>query len=182
MTGRPGSGKTESEEDLWERAVKDVRPLPGKTVKRRLPDSPVRNGKAAALPPVFPAQVIKKTEQPASKNKKDSSQSDGHTLRRLTRGQMDIDGRLDLHGHTLNTAQAALIRCVERARTEGYRCLLVITGKGEPGQNGRGAIRRELPHWLELPPLSQIVLNCRPARPEHGGSGAFYLLLRRTRT
>ena len=92
---------------------------------------------------------------------------------------MEIDGTLDLHGHTRNSAHAALIRFVERAQEKSARILLVITGKGSMENGERGVLRRELPHWLELHPLKEAVLSHPPARPEHGGSGALYLILRR---
>ena len=44
-----------------------------------------------------------------------------------------------------------------------------------------GVLRRNLPRWLTESPVRQIVLRLEPARSQHGGDGAFYVLLRRKR-
>jgi DNA-nicking Smr family endonuclease len=40
-------------------------------------------------------------------------------------------------------------------------------------------LRHQLPHWLSLPPLRAIVLQVSEAHLKHGGSGAFYVYLRK---
>jgi len=57
--------------------------------------------------------------------------------------------------------------------------LLVITGKG---RGGEGALRRLVPHWLAGGEHGSRVLRATAARPQHGGEGALYVLLRRKRT
>lgn len=105
---------------------------------------------------------------------------DRRSFTRLKRGQMPIDARLDLHGMTLTVAYGAVVGLVGHARRRGQRCLLIITGKGF-ALAGTGALRRELPRWLETPPLSEQILAYTEAQPGHGGGGAFYVLLRRQR-
>ena len=100
---------------------------------------------------------------------------DGGTQRRLFRGEVLIDARLDLHGMTAARAQTHLIKLLVSAANEGYRCVLVITGKGS------GVLNGHVPNWLKQPPLSPHVLALAEARPKDGGSGAFYVLLRRKR-
>jgi DNA-nicking Smr family endonuclease len=58
--------------------------------------------------------------------------------------------------------------------------LLVVTGKGEGREEG-GVLRRLLPLWLEEGSHRGAILAIAPARRQHGGEGAFYLLLRRKR-
>ena len=58
--------------------------------------------------------------------------------------------------------------------------LLVITGKGSPGSGG-GVLRRNLPRWLMSGEHAHRVLKIEGAQPRHGGSGAYYVLLRRRR-
>ena len=100
---------------------------------------------------------------------------DGATQRRLFRGEVPIDLRLDLHGMTAARAQKQLIRFIETAGNDGFRCVLVITGKGS------GVLNGHVPNWLKQLPLSRHVLALAEARPKDGGSGAFYVLLRRKR-
>ena len=100
---------------------------------------------------------------------------DGSTQRRLTRGEFLIDLRLDLHGMTSARAHKRLIQFIVSAAHDGCRCVLVITGKGS------GILNGHVPNWLKQRPLSLHVLALAEARPKDGGSGAFYVLLRRKR-
>lgn len=101
--------------------------------------------------------------------------------RKLRRGSVAIGGRLDLHGMTRSEAHRAVGRFLSALAERGERVALVITGKGEPkGGGGRtGVLRAEFPHWIGDGALARIVLAWRPAAPQHGGAGAFYVLLRR---
>ena len=108
---------------------------------------------------------------------------------RLRKGRMRIEGRLDLHGHTQADAHRALIAFVQDAYARDLRCILVITGKGadRDSQDGfmpdreKGVLRRQVPLWL-AGGLGRMVLAVESARPQHGGDGAYYVLLRRRRT
>ncbi len=114
--------------------------------------------------------------------------------RRLNQGKIEPEARLDLHGLTRDEARARLTAFLLAAQARGLGLVLVITGKGRGGRlesaldimpeaqgATAGAIRLEFPDWLAAPPLAQIVLDARPAHRRHGGSGAFYLTLRRAR-
>ena len=100
---------------------------------------------------------------------------DGSTQRRLFRGEVPIDSWLDLHGMTAARAHNQLIQSIVLAADDGRRCVLVITGKGS------GVLNGHVPNWLKQPPLSFHILALAEARPKDGGSGAFYVLLRRKR-
>ena len=103
---------------------------------------------------------------------------------RLRRGQYPIDGRLDLHGLTRDRAHAAVTRFLLDGVARDWRCLLLITGKGQKNKMGGGEVgvlKSELPRWLAEPPLRPLILATVSARPQHGGEGAVYLLLRRRR-
>ena len=104
---------------------------------------------------------------------------------RLRRGKLEPEDRLDLHGLTLAAAHPRLVRFVTEAHLAGKRLILVITGKGR-GKTGEGpipsrigALRHEVPVWLAQAPLSRFVLQVVPAHPKHGGTGAYYVYLRR---
>jgi DNA-nicking Smr family endonuclease len=103
---------------------------------------------------------------------------DRRSSERLHRGRLPIEGRLDLHGMTQAAAAERLAGFIERSEAAGKRCLLVITGKGLA--NG-GILRDQVPRWLNLPPNRGRVLAFDYARPQHGGSGALYVLLKRRR-
>lgn len=102
---------------------------------------------------------------------------DGNTAQRLRRGQYPIDASLDLHGYNREKAHHLLQSFIHGHYARGSRCLLVITGKGAVGG---GVLRAQLPQWLNEPDLRPLVLAFDTAR-QHGGSGAFYVLLKRKR-
>ena len=105
---------------------------------------------------------------------------DRRTAQKLKRGQIPIEARLDLHGMTQAEAQIALNEAVGRARALGKRCLLVITGKGTT-RNQVGVLKKMVPRWLKDPVNQERVLAIQNARPQHGGAGAVYVLLRKQR-
>jgi DNA-nicking Smr family endonuclease len=98
--------------------------------------------------------------------------------RRLTRGRDAIAARIDLHGMTQDVARVALTAFFRRAGDEGWRAILVITGKGVGGD---GVLRRRVPDWLAEPPLRDHIAGVSEAHRRHGGEGALYVALKRKR-
>ncbi len=96
--------------------------------------------------------------------------------KRVKRGRLELAGRIDLHGHTQASADALLRNFLARSRSDGARCVLVITGKG---RGGEGVLRRNFLDWVQGPEASQFVSGYSEAHARHGGAGAFYLFLRR---
>jgi DNA-nicking Smr family endonuclease len=111
---------------------------------------------------------------------------DKKAFARMTRGKSKPEAKLDLHGMTLAEAHPALIRFVLRARGAGLRLILVVTGKGRdtdspgPIPAPRGILRHQVPLWLAQPPLGGTVLQITEAHQRHGGTGAYYVYLRRS--
>ncbi|AXE66534.1 hypothetical protein BBF93_18120 [Hyphomonas sp. CACIAM 19H1] len=97
--------------------------------------------------------------------------------KRVRRGKLDIAATFDLHGHTQISAARALPGFLIAQQADGARCVLVITGKGREGQ---GVLRRNFLLWLESPEARALVSGYAESHPKHGGSGAFYVFLRRT--
>ncbi|MEY4985050.1 MAG: hypothetical protein RIR62_3316 [Pseudomonadota bacterium] len=112
-------------------------------------------------------------------------QMDAKVFGRMTRGKLAPEARIDLHGMTLAEAHPELIRFVLNCQSAGMRLVLVITGKGKRGEDfgpipqRMGALRHQVPQWLRLPPLGPAVLQVSEAHLKHGGSGAYYVYLRR---
>ena len=61
--------------------------------------------------------------------------------------------------------------------------MLVITGKGKVGgaESERGVLRRQVPQWLSLPEFRSLVVGFEEAHIGHGGEGALYVRVRRSR-
>ena len=106
---------------------------------------------------------------------------------KLKRGKLAPEGKIDLHGKTLDQAHPALTRFILKAHADGKRLVLVVTGKGKDRDDGGpipvrlGVLRYNVPHWLSVPPLAQVVLQVTEAHLKHGGGGAYYVYLRRAR-
>ena len=112
---------------------------------------------------------------------------DRKTHRDMTRGKLEPEAKIDLHGMTLAQAHPELVRFVMRSQERGCRLVLVITGKGKRGLDEgpipqrHGVLRHQVPQWLRLPPLGTVVMQVTEAHLKHGGSGAYYVYLRRMR-
>ena len=101
------------------------------------------------------------------------------TLRRLRRGRLPIDARLDLHGMGVREARAQLELFLRTMRSRGERCVLVIHGKGEHSPQGTGILRGEISAWLSQGASSEHIAAFATAGEHDGGEGAVYALLRR---
>lgn len=114
-------------------------------------------------------------------------QMDQKAFGKLKRGKLAPEGRIDLHGMTLDRAHPVLSRFILSAHKSGKRLVLVITGKGKQRDEGgpipvrHGVLRHQVPQWLGMVPLSSLVLQVSQAHISHGGEGAFYVYLRRQR-
>jgi DNA-nicking Smr family endonuclease len=105
---------------------------------------------------------------------------DKRLAERLKRGQLAIEGMLDLHGLTQEEAHRQLDGFLAHAAHGGRRCVLVITGKGV-WRSDSGILKEMVPRWLNEAPNRARVLAIANAQPRHGGSGALYILLKRRR-
>ena len=106
--------------------------------------------------------------------------------KKVVRGRIEIDGRIDLHGMTQTEARGALHRFIQSRFSRGDRTVLVITGKGAKTDSDyiaamteRGVLRTMLPIWLSEPSLAALVSGWSVAARGHGGEGAWYVRLRR---
>jgi DNA-nicking Smr family endonuclease len=179
---------SEEERALWESVAKQTKPLRkrSRAAKPQLaaPDSPTPVAtKAAAAPKTHPAAKAPRAPRPdlppaapplAPLGRRERSQ--------LSRGRKEIDARLDLHGMTQTRAHRALSGFLQRAHSEGLTFVLVITGKGRMGaESERGVLRRQVPQWLSLPEFRSLVVGFEEAHVGHGGEGALYVRIRRSR-
>jgi DNA-nicking Smr family endonuclease len=188
---------TPAERELWSAVARTATPLHPQSPEAAEPAPPVAVP-VRAPEPARPARVLRPSPPEAPRVTIDLASDpsaparphphmDRRNFERLRRGKITPDARLDLHGMTSERAHSALVGFVLDAHGRGLRLLLVITGKGRPGDPGtviperHGILRHSLPHWLNAPPLAGKVLQTAPAHQRHGGGGAFYVYLRRSR-
>lgn len=100
---------------------------------------------------------------------------DEATSKKIAKGKIGIDGKIDLHGLTQNEAYSRLYRFVDESFLAGKRTVLVITGKGKLGE---GILRAAVPRWLAEPVFADKVIGHREAHAKQGGGGALYVRLR----
>lgn len=163
--------------------MRDVRPLASRKSAAPSPSPAVAPSKKAKSAERSPAAMAAKPARPAPPAPAHISHGrtsgiDRRSAERLSRGRLPIEGRLDLHGMTQAAAVERLAEFIARAEAAGKRCVLVITGKGLASG---GVLRDQVPRWLNLPPNRARVLAFDYAQPQHGGSGALYVLLKRRR-
>ncbi len=185
MTKRLGPrGLARDDLRVWRAVASGVTPLPGRIVPQDDQDDNPPPPDDPPQPPslAVPASLARPVPQPKAPlpglSHGTTPGVDKRSAERMKKGQMDIEARLDLHGMTQDGAHGALTAFVTRAYDQGRRCVLVITGKGA---QGAGILRAQVPRWLNQPPLRERILGFSHARPQHGGEGALYLLIRRRR-
>jgi DNA-nicking Smr family endonuclease len=184
---------------LWEKVTRQAEPLSKAQRAHGLAKTPDNDKLAQATGSKKPPKPTKQNKQssaaavsagarPAAKTPRDGrwagaahtpqEEIEAKARRRLGRGHIEIEGRLDLHGMTAVEAKAALTAFINGSVMQKKTWVLVITGKGTAGQ---GVLRRELPLWCAQAPLSQQIIEFGPASPAHGGVGATYMRLRKQR-
>jgi DNA-nicking Smr family endonuclease len=187
-----GRALSAEEHLLWRKVTRSIAPIPkrdraaaeadGDSVPQAAAEgaqSPADTGK----PPqrVAPARPVA-IETPVRPRVAAPVAIDRRTKQRLSRGTMEIDARLDLHGYRQHTAHETLLRFLRGAQADGARFVLIITGKGTRGEGeDRGVLRRQVPLWLGLPEFRPYVAGFGNAAIGHGGEGALYVRLRRRR-
>ncbi len=180
---------SEEERVLWESVAKQTKPLRKKTRAAKtftgLFDA---DTSAAAISPVpakaHPLAKIARAPKPTMSPPPPPLAPLGRRERsHLARGRKEIDARIDLHGMTQTRAHRALSGFLQRAHSEGLTFVLVITGKGRMGaESERGVLRRQVPQWLSLPEFRSLVVGFEEAHVGHGGVGALYVRIRRSRS
>jgi len=157
--------------ELWSAVTADV------TAYRQRPVAPSH---APATPDAHAQNTpVARKEPPAAHRAAPTPAGiDPDTRKKLKRGRLDVDAKLDLHGMRQAEAHAALNGFLRRAQAEGARIAIVVTGKGS-ATDGGGVLRRMTPHWLQAPGLRDVVGGFGEASREHGGEGALYVRLRR---
>jgi DNA-nicking Smr family endonuclease len=165
---------------VWSIVAGTVRPLPGRATPMPEPESAATAALSSASdggPPVrIPAPQPHRPSAPRPRVGLEAIEPNRHN--RIVRERDPISARLDLHGYDQDRARAVLEGFLRRAWDEGFRSVLVITGKGVQGD---GVLRRSAPEWLAAPHLAEMVAGVSEAHRRHGGAGALYVALKRKR-
>ena len=117
-------------------------------------------------------------KMPADFRLGETSGIDRSSARRMQRGQVSIEDRLDLHGLSQEQAHKEVKAFIGSAVQKNFRYVLIITGKG---RDGHGILREKVPEWLKDAPLRYHLNAISYAQPKDGGKGALYIRLKRQR-
>ena len=179
MSGRK---LTDKEQRAWARVVKSVKPMGDRAITFELPQDVESEAKRDVadmgrdLSEVPHPNRPRKAKVPKQNSPRRGTPADRGKEKKIRRGQTSISATLDLHGHTQVTAAATLESFLASQRRQGARCVLVITGKGKLGA---GVLRRRFMDWITSKDAGALVSGYAQAHQRHGGSGAFYVFLRR---
>lgn len=187
------------EEELWRKVVSNAERLhPERPIEPQdFVTTPVQTPRKKSVFQTLTKSVVLPTSRPtatadvsrpiAEQIRGQALQMDRKAFDQMKRGKLRPEGKIDLHGMTLDRAHPALTRFILAAQGNGKRLVLVVTGKGKQRDDGGpipvrfGVLRHQVPQWLSLPPLSSAVLQVTQAHLRHGGGGAYYVYLRRSR-
>ena len=156
------------ETQIWGMVAATVHPLPGRGTPTASQEAAKNETAARIAPP-----------KPAARLGKPRATLDGiepNRRHRIAKAREEIGAKLDLHGMDQQRARAVLEGFLANAFHEGWRAVLVVTGKGVQGD---GVLKRRAPEWLAAPHLAHIVAGISDAARHHGGEGALYVALKR---
>ena len=97
---------------------------------------------------------------------------------------------IDLHGYTLEQANNAIEKFIYQSFREKINKLIVVTGKGLHSQNEKdpyvskdlSILKYSVPEFIESnKSLMKIINEIKDANIEDGGSGAFYIYLKKNK-
>lgn len=145
--------------------------MPGRTRLALPPEEPAPAPPAPAPPPVVQKPSLARPPPELGLNATPAG-LDKSAWKNFRTGKTRVEARLDLHGHTAAKAHHEVRHFLEQGYGCGFRCVEIITGKGE-------ILARELPHWLNAPGLRPLILAL--AHPHAANTGSVRILLRRKR-
>ena len=169
------------DEDLFQQAMRGVTPLK--------PDNRIRHRPPPKKPPLRRQQHdADEAVQRFSDSLPDADCPDRlyfvraggaqkSVLKKMRGGKLDIDSTLDLHGLTVEEARQQLIDFMDECGQFGYRHVIIVHGKGFRSES-KPVIKPMVNRWLQE--ADEVLAFCS-AQPKDGGTGAVYVLLRKTR-
>jgi len=95
--------------------------------------------------------------------------------------------KIDLHGYTIEEANKAIEKFIQKSFDENVTKIIVITGKGLRSKNVENPylskdlsiLKYSVPEFIEnSKTLTQLIIETTDAKIEDGGSGAFYIFLK----
>jgi len=168
---------------LWGRVAKSTRPMTGKAEEMTELDAFLAAAEAEIAEAEQKRAAVPAAEQPAPVASAKKTSGIHHPLerpvkRKIAKGRLALEARIDLHGLVQSEAHVILLDFLIRAHERGMRHVLVITGKGS-SLGSEGALKRAVPFWFSKPEFRYLISSYETAAQHHGGEGALYIRLAR---
>ncbi len=159
---------------IFEQAVQGTKPLAQRKVRLTVPKAkPVRTEVSLEDPiEFFDGSEPRDCIQPDDSIQFSRDGVPHKTLRKLSKGQYNVEAALDLHRQTIEEARVTVNHFLDECLKNGDRCVLIVHGKGK---SGAPILKNQVNHWLRQ---AKPVLAFCSAMPRHGGRGAVYVLLK----
>lgn len=167
--------------DLWENEISNCKKI-DKTNRVFYKDKlkiEVNNKNKEELPIINDTKNIYYTTNKLNIN--ESLGIDYTSDKKLRTGQYKIDKIIDFHGLFIEDALNLFINTINFAYENNLRCLLFITGKGNNSEKGKETIKDCFKKWVNIDYISNKIIKYTQATNKDGGSGAFYVLMKRRR-
>jgi len=172
--------------ELWKKYIKSVTPMKGArqdflslpSLLNNAVSNTSFNNSSSSLNRFIDTQeknVKNYQENHVKKAEKNLSKS-------MRRGEFAFDAKIDLHGYSQDQAYDALHNFIEKNYFSQKRHLLIITGKGKfcyQTYQNMGILKPKLPEWFYDSHFAKYVSVYQKAAPKDGGSGAYYIILRK---
>ena len=177
---------SEHDTDLFRREMSDVKPLPE---DERVRPRPATGGPSLAQlarrdsarerlrdpnPLTMPERIRELDPHDVLGARKNGVQEG--VYRKLRLGKYPVQDHLDLHRIKLREARTLVHDFLRGAHERGQRTVLITHGKGVHSP-APARLKSYVFHWLEE---FDLVLAYHTAKPEHGGAGATYVMVRKS--
>ena len=169
----------------WEDFKKTVNPLDKEKKKLRpqicdratYKNLPIKNEN------IFIQEETSYSEKQVQDNEKNFD-IEKNLLKKINRGKIKIEAKLDLHGYNLFESEEKVYNFVRKKYESNIRLILIITGKGKrltvkEGWKGTGKLKENLPSWLRSGAVSDKIVWFDKAPANKGGDGAFLVYLKK---
>ncbi|MBX9696721.1 MAG: Smr/MutS family protein [Alphaproteobacteria bacterium] len=181
----------EDEASVWEEFTKDIKKLP-KTASsadliQGLKDKGFKDKLEALTHTVFSKNQDRPLIAPSRAAPVFNEGMTRRTIRKLV-----PEATIDLHGYTLQNGRLAFRKFVQQQANLGRSCICIITGKGTREQEedkflmllayesaGKRTLREALHDWAKESDIHPLIASLSRANPNHGGDGAYYLVLKK---
>ncbi len=147
---------------LLDRHTADIR----KEAAQRQPEKELDQASSAFVPMVEPNAVLE-FRRPGIQP---------YIMRKLRTGEYREADFIGLHGKTLEQAYETVMRFLTFAKEQGFRCILIVHGKGERAKQ-KALIKSYVAHWLRQIPE---VMAFHSAPEFKGGAGALMVVLKKS--